>query len=245
MMGKAFLNAVANGKVDILQVFLEILVETGAHYCVVGGLAVNAYAEPVVSLDLDIVVFSGDIDKVCKVAGAKGFKIARFDNRINLTSPKSDLRIQLQTDARYQPFIDGATQKEILGYRMNVAALEDVLQGKIWAYSDEQRRKSKKQKDLADIMRLVEAHPALEERLPPCDPNLVEIESSFDDAVDIGRSHFNALLQISETSLCPLERRIPFLSFFVLKLLGHPVRTGHVPAKQCPKSAHSKSKNFM
>jgi len=172
-MGKTFLNAVANGKVDILQVFLEILVETDAQYCVVGGLAVNAYAEPVVSLDLDIVVISGNIDKVCKMAEAKGLKIGRFENSINLTSPKSDLRIQLQTDARYQPFIDRARQKDVLGYRMNVASLEDVLQGKIWAYSDEQRRKSKKQKDLADIMRLVEVHPDLEGRLPPSLRNLL------------------------------------------------------------------------
>jgi hypothetical protein len=174
MMGKTFLNAVADGKFDILQVFLDILVETEAQYCVVGGLAVNAYAEPVVSLDLDIVVISRDIDKVCKGAEANGLKIARFENRINLTSPKSDLRIQLHTDARYQPFVDRARQKDVLGYLMNVAALEDVLQGKIWAYSDEQRRKSKKQKDLADIMRLVEAHPALEQKLPPSFRNLLK-----------------------------------------------------------------------
>jgi hypothetical protein len=174
MMGKAFLNAVAKGKVDILQVFLEILAETGAKYCVVDGLAVNAYVEPVVSLDLDIVVISGDIDKVCKVATARRLKIARFQNSINLTSTKSDLRIQLQTDARYQPFIDRATQKEILGYRMKVATLEDVLQGKIWAYSDEERRKSKKQKDLADIMRLVEVYPDLEEKLPTSVRNLLK-----------------------------------------------------------------------
>ena len=173
MMGKAFLNAVANGKIDILQVFLEILAETGSQYCVVGGLAVNAYVEPVVSLDLDIVVISRDIDKVCKVANTKRLKIARFENSINLTSTKSDLRIQLQTDARYQPFIDRAIQKEVLGYRMKVATLEDVLQGKIWAYSDEQRRKSKKQKDLADIMRLVEVYPDLEERLPTSVRNLL------------------------------------------------------------------------
>lgn len=174
MTGKTFINAVANAKMDILQVFLEILVETASQYCVVGGLAVNAYAEPVVSLDLDIVVISGNIDKVCKVAETKGLEVARFENSINLTSTKSDLRIQLQTDARYQPFIYRATEKEILGYRMNVAALEDVLQGKIWAFSDEQRRRSKKQKDLADIMRLVEAHPALEEGLPASIRNLLK-----------------------------------------------------------------------
>ena len=50
---------------------------------------------------------------------------------------------------------------------MNVAALEDELQGKIWAYSYEQRRKSKRQKDLADILRLVEAYPELIKMLPP------------------------------------------------------------------------------
>jgi hypothetical protein len=46
-----------------------------------------------------------------------------------------------------------------------VAAIEDVLQGKIWAYQDERRRPSKRQKDLADIARLAEARPDLEPRL--------------------------------------------------------------------------------
>ena len=49
---------------------------------------------------------------------------------------------------------------------MKVAAIEDVLQGKIWAYSDEQRRKSKRQKDLADIFRLIETYPHLKDLLP-------------------------------------------------------------------------------
>ncbi len=44
--------------------------------------------------------------------------------------------------------------------------LVDVLSGKVWAYQDEERRKSKRQKDLADIMRLVETHPELLKLLP-------------------------------------------------------------------------------
>ena len=56
MTGKKFMNAVANAQEDILQLFLDILGKTKASYCVVGGLAVNAYVEPVVSLDLDIVI---------------------------------------------------------------------------------------------------------------------------------------------------------------------------------------------
>jgi len=166
MTKKKFLNAIGNSKSDILQEFLNVLAEAGSGYCVIGGLAVNAYVEPVVSLDLDMVVTARDIDAVCSKAEEKGFKVHRFEHRVNLTSDKSDLRIQLQTDRRYQDFIPRSARKEVMGYKMNVAALPDVLQGKIWAYSDETRRRSKRQKDLADIMRLVEAHPELEKRLP-------------------------------------------------------------------------------
>ncbi len=59
---------------------------------------------------------------------------------------------------------DGMIEKDFLKAVAN--GEEDVLAGKIWAYSDDQRRKSKRQKDLADIMRLVETHPNLAQRLP-------------------------------------------------------------------------------
>lgn len=167
MNGKTFMNAVANGDTDILQQMLEILAETSSAYCVIGGLAVNAYAEPVVSLDLDIVVAAGKVDKVGAAARAGGLKVEKFEHSLNLTSEKSDLRIQLQTDVRYQEFLPRAVEKEILGYRLRVASVADVLQGKLWAYLDKSRRRSKRQKDLADIMRLVEAHPTLENQLPP------------------------------------------------------------------------------
>ena len=133
MTGKAFLNAVANGKIDILQVFLNILAETKTPYCVVGGLAVNAYVEPVVSLDLDVVVAIEDIEKVCMAAKKRRLKVEKFEHSVNVTSAKSDLRIQLQTDVRYQDFISRSVTKQILGYKMKVAILEDVLEGKIWA----------------------------------------------------------------------------------------------------------------
>jgi len=54
----------------------------------------------------------------------------------------------------------------MLGIEMRVASLEDVLQGKIWAAASEGRRPSKRQKDLFDIARLVEAFPELRERIP-------------------------------------------------------------------------------
>jgi len=166
MTGKKFMNAVANSKIDLPQLLLDLLEETASEYCLIRGLAVNDYVEPIVSLDLDIVVAEENINKVCRAAEDKGLKVERFEHSINLTSTQSDLRIQLQTDAHYQEFIIRAKPKKTLGYTMNVAAPEDVLRGKIWAYSDETRRKSKRQKDMADIMRMIEVYPTLEKILP-------------------------------------------------------------------------------
>jgi hypothetical protein len=59
-----------------------------------------------------------------------------------------------------------AATRKVLGYEMKVAKCADVLQGKIWAYMDKERKKSKRQKDLADILRIIEAYPDLEEALP-------------------------------------------------------------------------------
>jgi hypothetical protein len=165
MTKKEFFNAVSNGKVDIVQAFLDTLSRSKADYCVIGGLAVNAYAEPVVSLDLDIVIAADNIETVIKSVESH-FHVRRFTHSVNLSTDKSDLRIQLQTDSRYQDFISRAATHTVLGYTMKVAGVEDVLQGKVWAYSDNRRRKSKRQKDLADIVRLIEVYPSLEKQLP-------------------------------------------------------------------------------
>jgi hypothetical protein len=166
MTGKEFVNRIANGKSDIIQVLLDILSKTGSRYCLIEGLAVNAYVEPVVSLDLDVVAAVEDIDAICKEAKKRGLEVEQFEHSVNLTSSNSDLRIQLQQDPRYQGFVSDARNSTVLGYTMKVARVEDVLKGKVWAYMDKTRRKSKRQKDLADIFRIVEKFPHLESSLP-------------------------------------------------------------------------------
>jgi hypothetical protein len=166
MTGKEFINSLAKGKSDIIQLLLDILSETHSRYCLIGGLAVNAYTEPVVSLDLDIVAAADNIENICKAANKKSLKVEKFEHSVNLNSTDSDLRIQLQTDSRYQKFVSNAQDKEVLGYKMKVACIEDVLQGKVWAYMDKERRKSKRQKDLADIFRIIEKYPHLKSSLP-------------------------------------------------------------------------------
>jgi hypothetical protein len=166
MTSKEFLQAIANGEADIVELLLYILQETKTSYCLIGGLAVNAYVEPVVSLDLDLVVVAANMEEVCRQAEKHGLRVERFSHSVNLTSLRSDLRLQLQTDPRYQQFLENASKQTVLGYEMLVARKEDVLLGKTWAYQDDTRRKSKRQKDLADILRLVETYPELKTRLP-------------------------------------------------------------------------------
>lgn len=137
MQAATFWRTVTMDHADLLEQTLQILKKAGVHYCVIGGQAVNAYAEPVVSLDLDLAL-----------------------------APDSDLRIQFQVDPRYHGFPARAEVGDVLGHRLPVARLEDVLRGKVWAASDPSRRASKRQKDLADIARLLEEHPELREMVP-------------------------------------------------------------------------------
>ena len=165
MTKKEFFKEVAREKKDLLQEFVGFLKERNIPFCVIGGLGVNAYAEAVVSLDLDVVIVMGRMKELLDVLAGK-YKIKEYSNSINIFSPFSDLRIQIQTDHRYQNFIHRAKYKDVLGYKLPVAAIEDVLQGKIWAAQDKTRRPSKRQKDLADILRLIEAKKSLAGLIP-------------------------------------------------------------------------------
>jgi hypothetical protein len=148
--------------------FLDRVVETlsGVRYCVVGGQAVNAYVEPVVSLDLDVAVATAELPAL-EAALSREFRVERFAHSLNVSAAGSDLRVQLQTDPRYAAFVERAAPRSVLGLTLPVASLEDVLQGKVWAAQDPARRPSKRQKDLADISRLLEGYPALRSRVPP------------------------------------------------------------------------------
>jgi len=165
MRAHAFWKVVLEDKVDFLDRLIALLTDHDIRYCLVGGLAVNAYVEPVVSLDLDLVVAADQFSRV-EAMLRDAFVVEPFAPSLNVSQPGSDLRVQIQTDPRYAPFVGRAVHREILGVRLPVASLEDLLQGKLWAVTDATRRPSKRQKDLADIARLVEAYPALRTQVP-------------------------------------------------------------------------------
>jgi hypothetical protein len=165
MRALTFWKRVTVDQTNLLESLISLLSQHQVHYCVIGGQAVNAYVDPVVSLDLDLVIASEQLVEVERLFGER-FKVESFPHSVNVSQPGSNLRIQIQKDPRYLSFLQDATQKEVLGISLPVASLEDVLQGKIWAVTDPERRASKRQKDLADIARIIEVYPQLRSRIP-------------------------------------------------------------------------------
>jgi len=121
--------------------------------------------EPLVSLDLDLAVAAGQLERLERRLRSD-FVVEAFPHSLNVSQTGSDLRIQVQTDPRYAAFVDRASERQVLSVTLPVAAVEDVLQGKVWAVTDETRRPSKRQKDLADIARLIEKFPELRAHVP-------------------------------------------------------------------------------
>lgn len=135
-------------------------------WCLIGGLAVNCYVEPVYTVDVDLVVVAGNLEQIRRELEDAGFRVKRFEHSMNAQRPGSKLNVQLTTDVRYQDFLADATEHEVLGLSIPVASLEKVIRGKVWAWQDDQRRSTKRKKDELDLMRIAEAHPALRRLIP-------------------------------------------------------------------------------
>ncbi len=156
-------TAGGGGDVSLLVVTLERL---EIPWCMIGGLAVNHWAkEPMATADVDVVIAAGRTDEAVKALTIAGFAAKNSQWSVNLKG-RSAVSVQISTEKVYQEFPKRSVPADIHGILMRVASLEDTLQGKVLAYRDPTRRATKRQKDLLDIMRLVESHPKLKKLLP-------------------------------------------------------------------------------
>jgi len=147
-------------KENLLERLIALLAEHGIRYCVIGGQAVNAYVEPVISSDTDLIIATGQLDHATLLLASK-FDVQRFPHNLNISSTGSNIRAQVYIDPRYESFLEKASEHKVLGLTLPIASLEDILRGKIWAVQDVTRRASKRQKDLSDIARLLKTYPDL------------------------------------------------------------------------------------
>jgi hypothetical protein len=132
----------------------------------IGGLAVNCYVEPVYTIDVDVVVVAQSLPQITRELKAAGFAVREFEHPVNAQRGASKLNVQFTTDPRYQEFLDSKTEEEVLGIRVPVTSLENIIRGKVWAWQDSSRRLSKRKKDELDLLRIAEAYPRLHHLIP-------------------------------------------------------------------------------
>jgi len=168
---EVFESVTGSGSSDF-AILVRILDKHGP-WCLIGGLAVNCYVEPVYTLDADIVVISTELPAIKNDLIAAGFKVEEFPHSLNAKMAGSDLRIQFSLDPRYQGFLKQSHKVEVLGQTVPVASLADVVRGKIWAWTDEKRRATKRKKDELDLMRILEAYPETRDEMPEAIKNQV------------------------------------------------------------------------
>jgi hypothetical protein len=161
---EVFESITGSGSTDFATL-VSILNRLGA-WCLIGGLAVNCYVEPVYTLDADIVVIASELPTIKSELISAGFSLEEFPHSLKAKMAKSDLRIQFTLDPRYQDFVKDTTVRDVLGHPVPVASLANVVRGKVWAWSDNKRRLSKRKKDELDLIRISEAYPELSELMP-------------------------------------------------------------------------------
>ncbi len=174
MTEKQFYDWQTSGGTDDVMRLVDVLERNEVPWCTIGGVAVNHWAEhPMVTQDVDLVVAPEALDRTVVSLEKAGFSSERFAWSVNFKG-RSVVSIQLSTEDFYDGFPHRAVAADVHGILMRVASLEDTLNGKIKAWSEQQRRQSKRIKDLADIARLVEPHPELWDRLPDTLKELID-----------------------------------------------------------------------
>ena len=167
MTAKKFYDWQTAGGVDDVTRLVDALEKAEIAWCAIGGVAVNHWAdEPMVTQDVDFAVTAGEVDEAVEVLEKAGFRSDRFEWSVNFKG-SSKVSVQLSTEEVYLSFPERSVPADVHGILMRVASLEDTLLGKTLAWRDKTRRQSKRAKDFADIVRLVEAHPQLWTALDP------------------------------------------------------------------------------
>jgi len=145
---------------------LVAILNRRGNWCLIGGLAVNCYVEPVYTLDADLVVVAAELPGIKVELIEAGFSIEEFPHSLNARMPGSDLRIQFSLDPRYQDFLSDTLVREVLGQEVPVASLSNIVRGKAWAWGDAERRLSKRKKDELDLIRILEKYPEVGDLMP-------------------------------------------------------------------------------
>lgn len=150
----------AVGGSDALKQFIDILAANG-DYCLIGDMAINCYVEPVYTKDVEFAVAFDDKVK-------EALKEADIDLKdMSILIPNSQLIIHISDDERYKDFWKNPQECMLFDeFKVKVASLKNLIKAKTWCLEDPYRKASKQFKDQADLCRIGENYPELENLLP-------------------------------------------------------------------------------
>jgi len=174
MTSKQFFDWQTSGGTDDVMRLVDCLERADVPWCCIGGVAVNHWAQQqMVTRDVDLVIALDAVERTVRLLEEAGFTSERFPWSVNLKG-RSAVSVQLSTEDFYREFPSRSVPADVHGILMRVASLQDTLAGKMKAWAEPARRQSKQAKDFTDIVRLVEARPALWESLTPAIRGLVK-----------------------------------------------------------------------
>lgn len=114
---------------DDVSLLVETLERREIPWCMIGGLAVNHWAEePIATADVDVVIASERVEEAVAALTEAGFVAKRFDWSINLKG-RSKVSVQISTEDYYWDFPTRSVPADIHGILMRVASREDTLGG--------------------------------------------------------------------------------------------------------------------
>ena len=188
-----FDEVIVGGMAD-LAFLIETLAQERATWCVIDNFAINAYAPPVYTADFDLVVASAKLETLLQKLNAANFRVRKSARAISIrrearkmVQGTHPLTVRFATLDRYQPFIARAATYQVLGWNVPVAALADVVQGKLWALDDPVRKAGEHAKDRFDLIRLAEKY--FDEVVPLLPDELRAVaESDRTHRLDIGNN---------------------------------------------------------
>jgi len=102
MTAREIYDLALRGGGNDFQTVTELLERLGESWCLIGGLAVNVYCEPIYTADADFVVIANQLDLVCAELAGLGFTISQHRFLVDAQLPGSGLVVQLTTDPHHR-----------------------------------------------------------------------------------------------------------------------------------------------
>lgn len=171
-----------------LRLMANVLERAGVPYALIGGVAVQLHTvEPRSTLDIDVAVPRFD-DVPREALLAAGFEhTGRHAHSDNWRAPGDGplaTRVAVQFFAEDVGIAEAVARAKSMvfadGFLLRVATVEDLITLKLAAAGEPQRRASKREHDLADVLALLEEHPQL--RTPQLAARVREIRDRILDA---------------------------------------------------------------